>query len=250
MTIDLATIEKGGSYLGMVSSIKAEDHFTMWRSEYEASVMVSLASLAGERMFFGGDNSSGVSGDLESATSLAMYMEGFWGMGATVTSHRVTKEPGIPGGGGKGGDDEELQELLKGSLGERIEEKLEDLLGRARDLLAQNRHEVLAVAHALESHKTISGEDVAAVIEGTDGEILDGRPYHTDVFRQAAEDYHTLVAEAHRHHAKVDAPLPSLPDLATVGLLSGSVNGESPNGTAREGSRPSVRPPDQNGAGG
>jgi len=249
MTIDLATIEKGGSYLGMVSSIKAEDHFTMWRSEYEASVMVSLASLAGERMFFSGDNSSGVSGDLESATSLAMYMEGFWGMGATVASHRVTKEAGIPGGGGKGVDEEERQELLKGSLGERIEDKLEDLLQRTRDLLTENRHEVLAVAHALERHKTISGEDVAAVIEGREGELLDGRPYHTDVFRQAAEDYHTLVADAHQRHAKVEAPLPVLPELAPVGLVPGSANGDSPNGMSPDGSDRSVRPPDQNGSG-
>ena len=45
----------------MVSSIPPEDQFTQWRSEYEADIMVSLASLAGERMFFDGDNSSGVS---------------------------------------------------------------------------------------------------------------------------------------------------------------------------------------------
>ena len=65
LTIDIATIEKGGNYLGMVASIPPEDQFTQWRSEYEADVMVSLASLAGERMFFEGDNSSGVSGDLD-----------------------------------------------------------------------------------------------------------------------------------------------------------------------------------------
>ena len=64
LSIDLATIEKGGSYLGMVSSIKAEDQFTRWRSEYEADIKVSLASLAGEREFFAGDSSSGVSSDL------------------------------------------------------------------------------------------------------------------------------------------------------------------------------------------
>ncbi|HYA45711.1 MAG TPA: AAA family ATPase, partial [Acidimicrobiales bacterium] len=45
LEIDLATIEKGGTYLGMVSSIKPEDRFTSWRSEFEADVMVSLASL-------------------------------------------------------------------------------------------------------------------------------------------------------------------------------------------------------------
>ena len=75
MNIDLATIEKGGNYLGMVASIKPEDQFTRWRTEYEADIIVSLASLAGERLFFDGDNSSGVSGDLESATTVAALME-------------------------------------------------------------------------------------------------------------------------------------------------------------------------------
>ena len=79
--IDLATIEKGGTYLGMVSSVKPEDQFTSWKSEMESDIMVSLASLAGERMFFEGDNSSGVSGDLEHATSTASNMEARWGMG-------------------------------------------------------------------------------------------------------------------------------------------------------------------------
>src|SRR5690606_11646367 len=75
LEIDIATIEKGADYLGMVSSIKPEDQFTRWKSEHEADIMVSLASLAGERMFFGDDNSSGVSGDLHSATYLTALME-------------------------------------------------------------------------------------------------------------------------------------------------------------------------------
>src|SRR5207302_3625918 len=79
LTIDIATIEKGGTYLGMVASIPPEDQFTRWRTEYESDILVSLASLAGEKMFFEGDSSSGVSGDLETATALATFMEGFWG---------------------------------------------------------------------------------------------------------------------------------------------------------------------------
>lgn len=47
LEIDIATIEKGADYLGMVASIKPEDQFTRWKSEYEADIMVSLASLAG-----------------------------------------------------------------------------------------------------------------------------------------------------------------------------------------------------------
>src|SRR5438445_3005969 len=130
LTIDIATIEKGGTYLGMVASIPPEDQFTRWRSEYEADIMVSLASLAGERLFFDGDSSSGVSGDLESATQLATLMEGYWGMGSTVASHGVTQKVGI-GGGGEPGEDKgkkKEEDLLESSRGERIESTLEQLL--------------------------------------------------------------------------------------------------------------------------
>src|SRR5438128_7108234 len=160
MEIDIATIEKGGTYLGMVASIPPEDQFTRWRSEYEADIMVSLASLAGERMFFAGDSSSGVSGDLESATQLATLMEGYWGMGRTVSSHGVTQKVGI-GGGGKPGEDKgkkKEKDLLESSLGERIESKLEQLLVETRKLLERDRSKVLAVAHALETNKTVTGD--------------------------------------------------------------------------------------------
>ena len=57
--IDTATIQKGADYLGFVKPIPIEEQFTSWRNEYEADIMVSLASLVGERMFFDGDSSSG-----------------------------------------------------------------------------------------------------------------------------------------------------------------------------------------------
>jgi ATP-dependent Zn protease len=192
----------------MVASIKPEDQFTNWKSEFESDVMVSLASLAGERMFFDGDSSSGVSGDLESATTVATLMEGYWGMGQTVTSHGVTQRVGI-GGGGRPGADEKERKLLHGDLGERIETKLEELLVRTEDLLAQERATVLAVAHALETHKTMSGDDVEAVIEGRDGPMVDGREYHSPEFARDAEAYHQKVVAAHQGHGKVEVPLPT-----------------------------------------
>src|SRR5258706_1090320 len=76
LIIDLATIEKGGSYLGMVSFVPPEDLFTKWRSDFEADVIVSLASLAGERHFFGGDNSPGGSGDPQDPTPIGDLIEG------------------------------------------------------------------------------------------------------------------------------------------------------------------------------
>jgi ATP-dependent Zn protease len=231
LSIDLATIEKGGTYLGMVRSVKPEDQFTRWRSEYEADIVVSLASLAGERLFFAGDNSSGVSGDLESATTVAMMMEGYWGMGQTVASHGVTHKVGIGGGGRPGGSDEDQRDLLKGNLGERIEDNLGSLLERAETLLTEHRNEVMRLAHALETHKTIAGEDVIAVIEGTEGPLVDGRGYMNDRFVSAMEAFHASVLFAHTAHEPVAVPLPVAygdnPEDASVAAVTAGGNGNT-----------------------
>jgi ATP-dependent Zn protease len=235
LMIDLATIEKGGSYLGMVSSIKPEDQFTRWRSEYESDIVVSLASLAGERLFFGGDSSSGVSGDLESATTVATLMEGYWGMGRTVASHGVTHKVGIGGGGRPGGPDDDQRDLLKGNLGERVESNLGDLLERAEALLREHRAQVLALAHALETHKTIAGEDVVAVLDGIPGPLIDGTAYHEQTFLAQLEAYHDAVEAAHERHEKVSMALPMTngqapePEAADV-ESTGPAGPVSPNG--------------------
>jgi cell division protease FtsH len=226
LEIDIATIEKGGTYLGMVASIKPEDQFTSWRSEYEADVMVSLASLAGERLFFSGDSSSGVSGDLESATSIATMMEGYWGMGSTIACHGVTQRVGIGGGGrpGEKGKGPEGQDLLHGDLGVRIESKLGELLERTESLVGSNRREILAVAHALETHKTVTGDDVIAVIEGRQGPLIDGRVYGHPGFLSEAEAYHLRALDAHKQHSQVDLPLPAL----AAAVASADGNGLNP----------------------
>jgi len=207
MAIDLATIEKGSDYLGMVASIPPDDQFTRWRTEYEADILVSLASLAGERIFFDGDNSSGVSGDLESATTIASFMEGHWGMGSTVSSHASNRRNDIGAPGGGKGKDDGIRELRM-ALSDRIEENLGGLLAKAEDILRKNREDVLALAHALEIHKTISGEDVDAVMQGLVGPLVDGRPYKDQHNREAIEKYHEAALKAHKGHQKPDIEIP------------------------------------------
>jgi ATP-dependent Zn protease len=201
--IDTATIQKGQDFLGFVQPIPIEERFTSWRTEYEADVMVSLASLVGERMFFGGDNSSGVSGDLQNATRLALAMEGLWGMGGTFGSYAVTRAPANAMPISDGTD----RTLLDGPLGQRVETRLAEIAERTERLLAAHRLQVLAVAHALETHKTISGEDVIAVIEGGEGPVVDGRQYAG--FGPELESYHAQALAAHegREHAMALPPL-------------------------------------------
>ncbi len=230
LTIDIATIEKGSNFLGLVASIPPEDQFTRWRSEYEADIMVSLASLVGERMFFEGDNSSGVSGDLEAATTVATLMEGYWGMGSTISSHAIAQKSGTGSSrpGGKGGSSKRDGKDLPIMLGDRIEAKLDELYKKVRNLLEDNREKVFAIAHALEAYKTVTGEDITAIIEGTPGPLLDGRVYMDSKFIDQLELYHNAVVAAHRDHRQVDAKLPMPPrDLTVVAtdavLLSGDL---------------------------
>jgi ATP-dependent Zn protease len=161
--IDLATIERRGTTGGMVKPIAVEDRFTRWRSEYETEIMTFLASLAGERMFFDEDNSSGVSHDLQVATQIVAAMEGVYGMGEGITSlvglpsHVAWQTP-------------DPTEKVVGRMHDRVEKALKELYQRTWDTLDENREHVLAVAAALETKKTISGDEIAEIIGTPAGE--------------------------------------------------------------------------------
>ncbi|MGP3956664.1 AAA family ATPase [Nonomuraea sp. 3N208] len=234
LEIDIATIEKGADYLGMVASIKPEDQFTRWKSEHEADIMVSLASLAGERMFFGEDNSSGVSGDLFSATYLTAMMESYWGMGSGVTSlpalqeleimgGKAVRKP-LPGGGSIGITEREPSkkepDLTPDVLGERIEFNLVRLLEKTGELLLEHRRDVLCVAHALETHKTLNGDDVVAIIRREPGPLIDGTIYASDELYQELEEYHRDAARAHKEHSRVERDLPGVVEQEAEPVLA------------------------------
>ena len=245
--IDLATIERRGSVGGFVSHIPPEDRFTHWRSEYEVDLEVSLASLAGERLFFGDDNSSGVGGDLRNATHLATMMAGYWGMGDTLASHAVQRQFGIGGGQRKGDDEDPERELLRSGLGDQIEQRLSDRYDAVRALLEANRVEVLAVAHALETHKTITGEDVSAIVDRGVGPFLDGRGYYTAGSVAALEEYHAAVLELRRTATMTLPPLPRIEGITgrlveavaepvePVAVGTGTAAGTEPSDSGQDG---------------
>ncbi len=219
--IDTATIQKGADYLGFVKPIPIEEQFTSWRNEYEADAMVSLASLVGERMFFEGDSSSGVSGDLQNATTIALAMEGLWGMGGQYGSYAATRAPQGAHPVADGND----RNVLETALGRRAEAHLSALADRTRALLDEHRASVLAVGHALELHKTISGQDVTAIIDGSQGPLVDGRPYMTPEFAATLEAYHQQVLAAHRGDSgglPLPVPAPGPVELDSISAITPS----------------------------
>jgi cell division protease FtsH len=188
MAIDLVTIERHGDTGGMVKNLLAEDRFTQWKSEFETDIMVSLASLAGERMFFGDDNSSGVSGDMRSATAVAAYMEGVWGMGDELVSYAVSQtEMGQPVN--------PAASALR-ARHEAVNQRLEHLYQRAWDLLDEHREKVLALAAVLEERKTISGDDVSEIMGSPPGFRLAREPKGWQLVDEDAAEERRRIAMA------------------------------------------------------
>jgi cell division protease FtsH len=235
LEIDMATIHPGTDYLGLVASVPIEDRQKMFKTEFEADIMVSLASLAGERIFFEGDSASGVSGDLEQATEVAILMEGFWGMGSTIASHAIIQRAGVHGGGPSQKPGDLNKELLAGSMGQRVEDNLNRLLRRTHTLIERERETIFRVAHALEEHKTLAGEDVIAVIEQRRGTMVDGTLYSEPEFVDEIERYHERMVAAHKEGTqRVDFEPPArTPVPASVEPVPVSGNGRAavaPNG--------------------
>jgi cell division protease FtsH len=73
------SIRRRGQSLGHHQALEKEERFSAWRSEQMARLIWSLGAMAAERVFYG-ENSTGVGGDVESATTLAALMVGSWGM--------------------------------------------------------------------------------------------------------------------------------------------------------------------------
>ena len=167
--IDVATIERRGDVGGFVSYIALEDRFVQWKTELEVDIKVSLASLAGERMFFQGDNSMGVGGDLRNGTTIASRMIGVWGMGDNLASsagmpqHALDQPPDPTG-------------KIAKSMNSQIEQRLRRLYDEVYDMLDEHKTAVFNVAARLQQKKTISGDEVARVIGLEAGSITKSKP--------------------------------------------------------------------------
>ena len=187
-----------------------------------------LASLAGERLFFEGDHSTGVGGDMRGATALTTQMLAYFAMGDTIASRSVTlaglRGPVQPAETGAD------RSLFDTEFGKSVESKLRELYDKTTALLEEHRDDVLTVAHALETYKTITGDDVEAIIEGREGPNIDGRRYHDARFLEELEAYHAACSAAHLQHGGVEGTIPVPVPPPPVGAL---VAAQQPSGNGR-----------------
>jgi SpoVK/Ycf46/Vps4 family AAA+-type ATPase len=73
------SIRRRGAALGHHQAREKEERFSSWRSDEQAQLVWALGAMAAERVFYG-QNSTGVGGDVQSATGRAAWMVGACGM--------------------------------------------------------------------------------------------------------------------------------------------------------------------------
>jgi ATP-dependent Zn protease len=74
------SIRMRGQSLGHHQALEKEERFSKWRSEQMAALIWTLGAMAAERVFYD-ENSTGVGGDVQSATARAAFMVGASAMG-------------------------------------------------------------------------------------------------------------------------------------------------------------------------
>jgi cell division protease FtsH len=147
------TIVRHGSALGFAGWKPEEETHTHIKEELLNRIQISLASRAAEEIFLN-IQMDGVTGDLRSATSIATYMVGAYGMDNSFYSHMTF---GMEG-------------LAAPDIKARVEAILKEQFRQVKQLLDNNKEAVIAIAEALILRNELTDIDVDEILARVEAE--------------------------------------------------------------------------------
>ncbi len=155
--LEVLSIVKRGPALGLLAHTETEERFTRTHSELRALIQIAMGGMAAEEELLG-DTTSGVGGDLASATKMAAQMVGSFGMAGSLVSFDAVSL----------GREANLVAKVLGSDDGRaaVESILEEAKGDARRMVAEHLHIVQALRDALISNDELVGSQITDAIEG------------------------------------------------------------------------------------
>ena len=142
-----------GSALGFAGWKPEEETHTHIKEELLNRIQISLASRAAEEIFLN-IQMDGVTGDLRSATSIATYMVGAYGMDNSFYSHMTF---GMEG-------------LAAPDIKARVEAILKEQFRQVKQLLENNKEALIAIAEALILRNELTDIDVDEILARVEAE--------------------------------------------------------------------------------
>jgi ATP-dependent Zn protease len=147
------TIVRHGSALGFAAWKPEEEIHTRTKEELLDRIKISLASRAAEELFLN-IQMSGVTSDLQSATGLATFMVGAYGMDNTLYSHLTFG----------------MQGLSSPDIKVRVEAILNEQYRQVKALIESNKEAVIAIAEALILRNELTDIDVNEILARVEAE--------------------------------------------------------------------------------
>lgn len=156
--LEVLSIIKRASALGLLAHGDAEDVYTRSCNELVALIRVSLGGQAAEQIFFG-DVSTGPASDLIFANEQAATIIGAAGMTDSLVSFAAVQESGLSGSN-------LVARVLSDPQGRRaMEELLASQKAYVVDLITRNRHYVEALRDALLERHELIGHEITDVLK-------------------------------------------------------------------------------------
>jgi cell division protease FtsH len=157
LQIQVITIQKRESILGLVSYQEIEEMFLRTQKQLLARIQVSLAGLVAEEIWFGQATTGSSGGDLIAATRIAAAYVGMYGMGKSLWSAAAI-EPSMTDG------DPIRMVLSDPDRKKEIDALLDDCRDRVKKLLVLKRHAVDGVRDALLEREELIGDEIEALM--------------------------------------------------------------------------------------
>ena len=156
--LEVLSIIKRRSALGLLAHSDAEERFTKTKSELEGTLKIALAGMAAEQLFFG-ESGTGPSSDLHAATSLTAQMVGSFGMGSSLVSYDAVEN-------GPHGSPNIVAKVLSNDDTKR---EVDEILRKHKDqvayLLEANKDLIEALRDALLEREELMGDEILAVLD-------------------------------------------------------------------------------------
>jgi cell division protease FtsH len=157
LQIQVITIQKRESALGLVSYQEIEEMFLRTQKQMLARIQVALAGLVAEEIWYG-QTTSGPSSDLIAATRSAAAYVGVYGMGRSLISTAAS-------GPGPYGEADPIGVVLSdGDRRKEVDAILNDCRDKVRNLLLKKRLVVEGVRDALLEREELVGDEIEVLM--------------------------------------------------------------------------------------
>ena len=156
--LEVVSIIKRGSSLGLLAHGDVEEIFTRTRSELLGLIEIALGGWCAEALAFG-EPSTGATSDLATATRLAAQVVGAHGMGSSLVSLAAVEQSQLTG------TDLTGRVLSDQRARAEVDRLLADARGRVEQRLTDHQHLVAALRDALLAQDELVGDQITHVLQ-------------------------------------------------------------------------------------